>query len=95
MDTTVVIVGAGPAGLAVGACLKRAGVDFILLEKSQEIAPAWRRHYRRLHLHTVKSFSSLPFLPFPKNYPRYVPRELVVRYLDDYAENSICARASA
>lgn len=86
MDTTVVIVGAGPAGLAVGACLKRAGVDFILLEKSQEIAPAWRRHYRRLHLHTVKSFSSLPFLPFPKNYPRYVPRELVVRYLDDYAE---------
>ena len=85
MDTTVVIVGAGPAGLAVGACLKRAGVDFAILEKAGEVAPAWRRHYRRLHLHTVKSFSSLPFLPFPRDYPRYVPRELVVRYLDDYA----------
>ncbi|WP_292263050.1 FAD-dependent monooxygenase [Mesorhizobium sp.] len=75
MDTNVVIVGAGPAGLAVGACLKRAGVDFIILEKASELAPAWRRHYRRLHLHTVKSFSSLPFLPFPKSNPRYVPRE--------------------
>ncbi|MGX5851201.1 flavin-containing monooxygenase [Mesorhizobium sp. PL10] len=86
MDTTVVIVGAGPAGLAVGACLKRAGVDFVILEKAGQVAPAWRRHYRRLHLHTVKSFSSLPFQPFPRDYPRYVPRELVVRYLDDYVK---------
>ena len=86
MDTNVVIVGAGPAGLAVGACLKEAGLDFIILEKANEVAPAWRRHYRRLHLHTVKAFSSLPFLPFPKNHPRYVPREKVVAYLDAYAQ---------
>ncbi|MDX8540652.1 MULTISPECIES: NAD(P)/FAD-dependent oxidoreductase [Mesorhizobium] len=86
MDTNVVIVGAGPAGLAVGACLRRAGVDFLMLEKASEVAPAWRRHYRRLHLHTVKSFSSLPFVPFPSDHPRYVPREKVVAYLDAYAE---------
>ncbi|MDX8526429.1 NAD(P)/FAD-dependent oxidoreductase [Mesorhizobium sp. MSK_1335] len=86
MDTNVVIVGAGPAGLAVAACLKKAGQDFIILEKANEVAPAWRRHYRRLHLHTVKSFSSLPFVPFPKSHPRYVPREKVVDYLDAYAE---------
>lgn len=86
MDTNVVIVGAGPAGLAVAACLKQAGQDFIIFEKADEVAPSWRRHYRRLHLHTVKSFSSLPFAPFPKSHPRYVPREKVVAYLDAYAE---------
>ncbi|BCM18827.1 flavin-containing monooxygenase [Mesorhizobium sp. J8] len=86
MDTNVVIVGAGPAGLAVAACLKQAGQDFIILEKADEVAPSWRRHYRRLHLHTVKSFSSLPFVPFPKSHPRYVPREKVVDYLDAYAK---------
>jgi len=86
LDTNVAIIGAGPAGLAVGACLKRAGIDFVILEKANEIGPAWRRHYRRLHLHTVKKFSSLPFQPFPRDYPLYVPRELVVRYLDDYAQ---------
>ncbi|RWM12326.1 MAG: NAD(P)/FAD-dependent oxidoreductase [Mesorhizobium sp.] len=86
METNVVIVGAGPAGLAVAACLKQAGVDFLILEKAGEVAPSWRRHYRRLHLHTVKSFSSLPFVPFPKSHPRYVPREKVVAYLDAYAE---------
>jgi len=86
LDTNVVIVGAGPAGLAVGACLKRVGVDFVILEKANEVAPAWRRHYRRLHLHTVKSFSSLPFVRFPRDDPRYVPREKVVAYLDAYAK---------
>ncbi|MHA4735141.1 flavin-containing monooxygenase [Ensifer adhaerens] len=86
MDTHVVIVGAGPAGLAVGACLRRAGLDFVILEMAYEIAPAWRRHYRRLHLHTVKAFSALPHMPFPKDYPRYVPREKMVAYLDAYAE---------
>ena len=86
MDTNVVIVGAGPAGLAVGACLKQAGQDFVILEKANEVAPAWRRHYRRLHLHTVRHFSSLPFVPFPSDHPRYVPREQVVAYLDAYAQ---------
>lgn len=84
-STGVVVVGAGPAGLAVGACLRQAGVDFTILEKENEIAPSWRHHYERLHLHTVKQFSSLPFLPFPHDYPRYVPRKLMVAYLDSYA----------
>jgi cation diffusion facilitator CzcD-associated flavoprotein CzcO len=84
--TDVIIVGAGPAGLAAGGCLRRAGLNFIILEKAHEIAPAWRSHYRRLHLHTVKAFSALPYVPFPRGYPRYVPREKVVAYLDTYAE---------
>ncbi|MBZ9808575.1 NAD(P)/FAD-dependent oxidoreductase [Mesorhizobium sp. BR1-1-9] len=86
-DTTpVAIIGAGPAGLAVAACLRQAGVDFILLEKEQRPAPAWRRHYERVHLHTTKRYSSLPFVPFPRDYPRYVPRDLFVEYLDAYAQ---------
>jgi cation diffusion facilitator CzcD-associated flavoprotein CzcO len=84
-QTTVAVIGAGPAGLAAGACLRAAGVDFVILEKEQTVGASWRRHYARLHLHTVKKYSSLPLRPFPREYPRYVPRELMVRYLDDYA----------
>lgn len=86
MDTaSVAVIGAGPAGLAVGACLKKAGIDFVMLEREQKLAPSWRRHYERLHLHTVKNASSLPFLPFPADYPRYVSRLEVIRYLETYA----------
>ena len=84
-QTTVAIIGAGPAGLAAGACLRAAGVEFVMLEKERAVGASWRRHYARLHLHTVKKYSSLPLRPFPREYPRYVPRELMVRYLDDYA----------
>jgi Pyridine nucleotide-disulphide oxidoreductase len=83
----VVVIGAGPAGLAAGACLRKAGLNFIILEKERQIAASWRRHYERLHLHTIKQFSALPFVPFPRDYPRYVPRELMIKYLDAYAEN--------
>ena len=83
--TEVVVIGAGPSGLAVGACLQRRRVDFIILEKEHQVGSSWRRHYERLHLHTVKSLSSLPFQSFDRNYPRYVPRSLVVRYLEEYA----------
>jgi cation diffusion facilitator CzcD-associated flavoprotein CzcO len=84
-STDVAIIGAGPAGLAVGACLRKAGRDFVMLEKEAQIAPAWRRHYERLHLHTVKQLSSLPYRPFPAHYPRYVPRDLMIAYLEAYA----------
>ncbi len=85
--TEVAIIGAGPAGLAVAACLRRADVDFIILEKGSKLASSWRKHYDRLHLHTIKAYSSLPYLAFPKNYPRYVPRDLVIEYLETYAES--------
>ncbi|RUZ51516.1 FAD-binding protein, partial [Mesorhizobium sp. M7A.F.Ca.US.003.02.2.1] len=36
-DTTpVAIIGAGPAGLAIAACLRQSGPDFVLLEKEQQ-----------------------------------------------------------
>jgi cation diffusion facilitator CzcD-associated flavoprotein CzcO len=86
-STDVVVIGAGPAGLAVGACLRTAGLDFIIFEKEPQLGSSWRRHYDRLHLHTIKRYSSLPLLPFPKDYPRYVPKDLMIKYLDMYAEN--------
>ena len=85
-STDVLVVGSGPAGLAVGACLRRAGVDFILLEKEQALAPSWRRHYDRLHLHTDRAHSGLPYLPMPKSFPRYPSREQVIEYLEAYAK---------
>jgi cation diffusion facilitator CzcD-associated flavoprotein CzcO len=86
-DDQTIIIGAGPAGLAVGACLRRAGLSFLILEQSQQVASAWRRHYDRLHLHTDKAHSALPFLPFPKGTPRYAARLEVISYLETYARH--------
>jgi indole-3-pyruvate monooxygenase len=81
----VVVVGAGPAGLAVAACLRRRGVTPTLIEQGHSVGWSWRGHYDRLHLHTVKQHSGLPYSPFPADVPRYPSRDQVVAYLETYA----------
>ncbi len=81
----VVIVGAGPAGLATAGCLKQRNVEALVLEGGPSLANSWRNHYDRLHLHTVKQQSQLPGLPFAKELPRYVSRGDFVAYLEAYA----------
>ncbi len=84
---TVIIVGAGPAGLATGACLRQRGISATLLEAGDAPATTWRHLYDRLHLHTVRALSALPGYPMPRTYPRYPSRQQVVDYLTDYARH--------
>lgn len=79
------VIGAGPAGLAVAACLKARGVPAVILERDAEVGASWRRHYDRLHLHTAARHSSLPGLGFPAGTPRYPSRDQVIGYLEGYA----------
>jgi len=84
-EADTIIVGAGPAGIAVGAELRRSRVPFVMLERGAHVAESWHRHYERLALHTPKRHSALPGLPFPRNYPTYPSRRQVIAYFDDYA----------
>jgi len=81
------IIGAGPAGLAVAGRMRHAEVDFEMLEASDKIAMRWHYHYDRLHLHTVKEYSFLPHKEFPEDYPRYVPRKKLIEYFINYAHD--------
>jgi indole-3-pyruvate monooxygenase len=82
-----IVVGAGPAGLAVAACLKQLGLSSLILEQAGRVGAAWHGHYDRLHLHTAKAFSTLPFMPFPRDYPRYPSRSQLIAYLEEYARH--------
>ncbi|HMC37516.1 MAG TPA: NAD(P)/FAD-dependent oxidoreductase [Actinomycetota bacterium] len=79
-----VVIGAGPAGLAAAACLRREGVEALVVERDS-VGSSWRRHYDRLHLHTVRWLSGLPGLPIDRREGRWVSRDGVVRYLERYA----------
>jgi cation diffusion facilitator CzcD-associated flavoprotein CzcO len=80
-----VVVGAGPGGLAAAAMLQRAGVSTVVVDQADAVANAWRHHYERLHLHTVRWLSHLPGFKIPKEYGKWVSRDNVVRYLEAYA----------
>ncbi|MDP9229089.1 MAG: NAD(P)/FAD-dependent oxidoreductase, partial [Bacteroidota bacterium] len=84
--THTLIIGASAAGLASAACLQREGIEFIVLEKHLRVAANWRNHYDRLHLHTSKKWSGLPFKGFDGSSSKYPSRQDVVDFLDNYAK---------
>jgi indole-3-pyruvate monooxygenase len=83
-QTNTLIIGASISGLASAACLQKKGIEYTIIEKETQIASPWRSHYDRLHLHTNKGLSNLPFKKFDKTFPRYLSRQQVVDYLEDY-----------
>ena len=85
MNGRTIIVGAGPAGLAVAATLGKRGLPYTLVERADSIGPAWRNRYDGLRLHTARWLSGLPGAPIPRRFGRWISRDDLVEYLEDYA----------
>jgi indole-3-pyruvate monooxygenase len=85
-ETEVLIIGASISGLASAASLEKRGIAYSIIEKQQQVAPTWRNHYDRLHLHTSKKLSGLPYKSFGASIPLYPSRQQVVEYLTDYQQ---------
>ena len=82
----LVIVGAGSAGLATCALLRREGLEPLLLEAGPEPGAAWRERYDRLRLHTPRLLSGLPGRRIPRRFGRWVTRDDLLEYFREYAE---------
>ncbi|XP_057466803.1 probable indole-3-pyruvate monooxygenase YUCCA4 [Actinidia eriantha] len=83
-----IIVGAGPSGLAVAACLKNNGVPSVILERNDCLASLWQqRAYDRLKLHLPKQFCELPLFGFPENFPKYPTKHQFISYVESYANH--------
>ncbi|KAF8411690.1 hypothetical protein HHK36_004248 [Tetracentron sinense] len=87
-EVVVVIVGAGPSGLATTACLTLFSIPNIILEREDCSSCLWKkRAYDRLKLHLAKKFCHLPFMPHPSTTPTFISRKAFIKYMDDYASN--------
>jgi putative flavoprotein involved in K+ transport len=82
----VVVIGAGQAGLAMGYFLARQGRKFVILDRAESIAAAWRDRWDSLTLFTPRRYNSLPGLAFPGDPDGYPTRDEVIAYLEQYAE---------
>jgi indole-3-pyruvate monooxygenase len=85
-ETNTLVVGASISGLATAGCLATAGIDYIVIEKHDQVVMPWRNHYERLHLHTNKKLSTLPHKKFDSNIPLYPTRLEVIKYMEEYQE---------
>src|SRR5215208_2950930 len=84
-DTKAVVIGAGAAGLATAAQLRRRGVPVLVLERSDAVASSWRTRYDRLRLNSSRPFSKLPGARYERGTGIFPARDDVVAYLESYA----------
>jgi cation diffusion facilitator CzcD-associated flavoprotein CzcO len=82
----ILVVGAGPAGLATAYYLQRRGLPYQVIDKGG-VGYAWQNHYDSLHIHTPKEVSALPGLSMPDTYPTFPSRVQFLSYLQDYAHH--------
>ena len=81
----VIVIGAGPAGLATSRELARRGIDHVVLERGDALGHTWANLYDSLVLHTGKHLSSLPGLAFSRTTRLFPSRPDFLHYLEDYA----------
>ncbi|KAF1893708.1 hypothetical protein Lal_00002223 [Lupinus albus] len=87
-EFTVTIIGCGPSGLAISACLKQNNISHVILEKEDCNASLWRKNaYDRLNLHLAKEFCYLPFMPHPSSCQTFLTKAQFLQYLDRYVEH--------
>lgn len=82
-----IVAGAGPAGLATAALLRKRGFEVLVLERADAVGARWRARYEPLRLNTARLFSTLPGYRIPRSYGRYPHREDFVAYLERYADH--------
>jgi putative flavoprotein involved in K+ transport len=67
----VIVIGAGPSGLAAARECRRHGVQALLLESGVAVGTRWRERYDGLRLNTVRLLSGLPGMRISRHAGRY------------------------
>jgi cation diffusion facilitator CzcD-associated flavoprotein CzcO len=85
-DPTVLVVGGGQGGLSIAARLKQLGIDTLIVDREPRIGDNWRKRYHALTLHNQVQVNHLPYMPFPPNWPVYIPKDKLANWLESYVE---------
>ncbi|MFM8350685.1 MAG: flavin-containing monooxygenase [Actinomycetales bacterium] len=89
---SVLVVGAGPAGLATARALQANGVDYLQVERHAGVGGLWDIDnpgspiYESAHFISIRTLSAFSGYPMPQDYPDYPSRRQVLAYLQGFAE---------
>lgn len=82
----VLVIGAGPAGIASAYYLQKAGISYEVVDRAEQIASTWNSLYPSLKLNTSRFFSHMPGKRFPLSYGLFPTGKQYHRYLTEYVK---------
>jgi putative flavoprotein involved in K+ transport len=80
----VLVIGAGPAGIASAYYLDKAGIPYTVVDRARVISSTWANLYPSLRLNTASYVSHLPGERFPLRYGIYASGRQFYEYLCRY-----------
>jgi cation diffusion facilitator CzcD-associated flavoprotein CzcO len=86
-EPDVLVVGGGHAGISAAVELKRLGLDTLVIDRQQRVGDNWRLRYHGLKLHNKTPVNHLRYMPFPPNWPDYIPEDKIANWLEAYVES--------
>ena len=86
-DPDVLVVGGGQAGLSIAARLTQLKVDTLIVDREARVGDNWRNRYHALTLHNQVQVNHLPYIPFPPNWPTYIPKDKLANWFESYVES--------
>jgi putative flavoprotein involved in K+ transport len=86
-DPVVLVVGGGQAGLSIAARLTQLQVDTLIVDREPRIGDNWRKRYHALTLHNQVQVNHMPYMPFPPNWPTYIPKDKLAGWFEAYVES--------
>jgi putative flavoprotein involved in K+ transport len=85
-DPVVLVVGGGQAGLSIAARCKQLSLDTLIVDREARIGDNWRNRYHALTLHNQVQVNHLPYMPFPPNWPTYIPKDKLANWFEAYVD---------
>ncbi|KAM3441328.1 hypothetical protein NHJ13734_002906 [Beauveria thailandica] len=85
-EADVLIVGAGQAGVSLGARFKHMGVNAVLIERHPAVGDAWRARYDSVTLNTPTFTDHYPFMKYPENWPEWLTGRQCADFLEHYSQ---------
>ena len=85
-ELPVLVLGAGQAGLMAAARLERMGIRTVVVDSMERVGDTWRGRYEWLNLHNTPPMNHFPYFPYPQSWPVYLSRDMVVDWLESYAQ---------
>ncbi|MFC3229439.1 flavin-containing monooxygenase [Marinibaculum pumilum] len=82
---TILVIGAGQAGLAAGYHLRSTGLPFLIVDRAARPGEAWRQRYDSLTLFTPRRYSALPGMALPGDPDGFASAGEFADYLARYA----------
>ena len=84
----LLVIGAGPVGLAMADALKQRGLAFDIVDASDGVGGLWRHGvYQGVHIVSSKTSTAYTHYPMPAHYPDFPSSTQMLRYLENFAHD--------